>query len=185
LETSFDERLQAAKLDAMKEFAYGAGHELNNPLANIATRAQTLLADETDPERRRRLAAINTQAFRAHEMLADMMLFARPPKPSLQPVDVVRLIDDVVATMADDAAGQETAIHLPSRRDTLTIQADPVQLRAALLAVCRNSLEALGHGGNLSIELCVSDTDQPPYEAIDPRPDGAMAPKQTAPDRTQ
>lgn len=162
LETSFDERLQSAKLDAMKEFAYGAGHELNNPLANIATRAQTLLVDETDPERRRRLAAINTQAFRAHEMLADMMLFARPPQPNFQPVDVVRLIDDVIATMAGDAAGQETVIHPPSRRDTLTIQADPVQLRVALLALCKNSLEALRHGGNLSIELCVSDMDQPP-----------------------
>jgi signal transduction histidine kinase len=162
LESSFDKRLQAAKLDAMKEFAYGAGHELNNPLANIATRAQTLLADEADPERRRRLAAINTQAFRAHEMLADMMLFARPPQHSLQAVDVVRLIDDVIATISDDAAAQETLIHPPGRRDAVTIFADPVQLRVAILALCRNSLEALGKGGNLSLELCVSDTDRPP-----------------------
>lgn len=161
-DTSLEARLQAAKLDAMKEFAYGAGHELNNPLANIATRAQTLLVDETDPQRRRRLAAINTQAFRAHEMLADMMLFARPPQLRLQSVDIVKLIDEVIAAVADDAAGQETLIHPPSRRDALTIQADPVQLRVALLAVCRNSLEALAHGGNLSIELCVSDTDPSP-----------------------
>lgn len=161
LEASFDERLQAAKLDAMKEFAYGAGHELNNPLANIATRAQTLLADETDPERRRRLAAINTQAFRAHEMLADMMLFARPPQPNLQEVNVVELIDDVIATIASDAAAQETSIHPPARRDAVAIQADPVQLRVAVLALCRNSLEALVRGGNLSLELCVSDLDKP------------------------
>ncbi len=66
LESSFDRRLQTAKLDSLKEFAYGAGHELNNPLANIASRAQTLLKEETHPERRRRLAAINTQAFRVH-----------------------------------------------------------------------------------------------------------------------
>jgi signal transduction histidine kinase len=161
LESSLDERLQAAKLDALKEFAYGAGHELNNPLANIATRAQTLLADEADPERRRRLAAINTQAFRAHEMLADMMLFARPPQLTLEPVNVVQLIDDVIAAMADDAAAQETSVHSPSRRDAVTIQADPVQLRVAILALCRNSLEALGKGGNLSLELCVGDTDKP------------------------
>jgi len=161
LEASFDERLQAAKLDAMKEFAYGAGHELNNPLANIATRAQTLLADEADPERRRRLAAINTQAFRAHEMLAATMLFARPPQLKLQPVDVVQLIDDVIAAIADDAAAQETAIHAPSRRDAITIEADPVQLRVAVLALCRNSLEAVGKGGNLWLELCVGDTDKP------------------------
>jgi signal transduction histidine kinase len=159
LETSFDDRLQAAKLDAMKEFAYGAGHELNNPLANIATRAQTLLADEIDPERRRRLAAINTQAFRAHEMLADMMLFARPPQIRLEPVDLVTLIDEAIATLADEGTAQEIVIHPPSRRDALTIEADRVQLRVALLALCRNSLEVLGRGGNLSLELCVGDTD--------------------------
>ena len=162
IEASFDDRLQTAKLDAMKEFAYGAGHELNNPLANIASRAQTLLTEETDPERRRRLAAINTQAFRAHEMLADMMLFACPPQLNVESVDVVQLIDDVLATISGDAARQDTAIHPPSRRDTMLIQADPIQLRVAILALCTNSLEAVGHGGNVSVELCVSDTDQPP-----------------------
>ena len=41
--------LEHAKLDAMKELAYGASHEINNPLANISARAQTLLRDETRP----------------------------------------------------------------------------------------------------------------------------------------
>ena len=45
----FDERLEQAKLDAMKELAYGASHEINNPLANISARAQTLLRDEPIP----------------------------------------------------------------------------------------------------------------------------------------
>ncbi len=63
LETDFQATLETAKLDALKELAYGASHEINNPLANISARAQTLLQEERDPERRRRLAAINSQAF--------------------------------------------------------------------------------------------------------------------------
>jgi signal transduction histidine kinase len=66
LEQCFTQAVERAKLEAMKELAYGAGHEINNPLANIATRAQTLLHDETEPEKRRTLAAINAQAFHAH-----------------------------------------------------------------------------------------------------------------------
>ncbi len=153
LKADFDERLQTAKLDSLKEFAYGAGHELNNPLANIASRAQTLLREETHPERRRRLAAINTQAFRAHEMLADMMLFARPPQLAPELVDLVQLADEVLAGLAEDAAAQQTALHLPTRREPATIAADPVQLRVALRAMCVNSLEALGRGGNVGIEI--------------------------------
>ena len=43
-------RLAKLKLDALAEFAAGAGHELNNPLAVIVGRAQLLLAAETDPQ---------------------------------------------------------------------------------------------------------------------------------------
>ena len=157
LESDFDRTLQTAKLDSLKEFAYGAGHELNNPLANIASRAQTLLMEETHPERRRRLAAINTQAFRAHEMLADMMLFARPPQLTLAKVDVVRLADEVMAELADDAATQQTRLGDSLQRtgatERVVIDADPMQLRVALKALCINSLEALGRGGNMTIEI--------------------------------
>jgi signal transduction histidine kinase len=153
LESDFARTLQTAKLDSLKEFAYGAGHELNNPLANIASRAQTLLKEETHPERRRRLAAINTQAFRAHEMLADMMLFARPPQLTLAKVDVVRLADEVLAELAADAEAQQTMLHRTGATVTALIDADPVQLRVALKTLCINSLEALGRGGNVTIEI--------------------------------
>ena len=34
----FEARLEQEKLAALVELAYGAGHEINNPLANIAAR---------------------------------------------------------------------------------------------------------------------------------------------------
>ena len=154
-EATFDRRLHEAKLDALKEFAYGAGHELNNPLANIASRAQTLLTEETHPERRRRLAAINTQAFRAHEMLADLMLFARPPKLVPQKIDLTFVVDELLTELADEAAAQQTKLHAPTRRDPLWIEADLVQLRVALRALCVNALEAVGRDGNVTVELHV------------------------------
>ncbi len=157
LESNFDRTLQTAKLDALKEFAYGAGHELNNPLANIASRAQTLLKEETHPERRRRLAAINTQAFRAHEMLADMMLFARPPQLTLAKVDIVRLTDEVVSELVDDAQTQQTTLQRTGAGGVLLMDADPVQLHVALKVLCTNSLEVLGRGGNLTVEIRRSD----------------------------
>lgn len=157
LDSSFEHRLQTAKLDALKEFAYGAGHELNNPLANIASRAQTLLKEENHPERKRRLAAINSQAFRAHEMLADLMLFARPPQPVWQIVDLVPLVDEVLAAVADLAAQQQTTLHAPTRREPIYVEADGVQLRIALRALCINALEAINQGGNISVEICRGD----------------------------
>src|SRR6476469_3658858 len=99
----FAAAVESAKLQALYNFAYGLSHEINNPLANIATRAQTLLADEKDTDRRRKLATIVQQAFRAHEMIADLMLFARPPGSRPEPTDLAKLAETVVAEMQDQA----------------------------------------------------------------------------------
>jgi hypothetical protein len=143
LETEFQHALATAKLDALKGFAYGAGHELNNPLANIATRAQTLLQEETDPERRKKLAAINSQAFRAHEMIADMMLFARPPHLSLARVNLTALVDAVLDKLSQAAAQRNVALRRGGSSEPVFVPADAAHLSVALRALVTNSLEAL------------------------------------------
>ncbi len=153
LERRFDAAVQHAKLEAMKELAYGAGHEINNPLANIATRAQTLLRDETNPEKRRKLAAINAQAFRAHEMIADLMLFARPPQMRPEATDLNALVQSIAQQWSSEAQDANVEIIVNSTSASLTVTADPVQLRVALGALVRNSLEAIDGGGQ--IEICI------------------------------
>lgn len=157
-ERTFAEKLEQEKMASLKEFAYGASHEINNPLANISTRAQTLLRDETDPERRRLLATINSQAFRAHEMISDVMLFARPPEVHPELADVADVIESVVAELNDDAQQQGTAIDIVCQTP-LSAVIDPVHMSVALKAVCRNSLEALRAGGRIRIDAARSTDD--------------------------
>lgn len=153
LESDFQRSLETAKLDALKEFAYGASHEINNPLANISARAQTLLQDERDPERRRRLAAINTQAFRAHEMIADLMLFARPPRLERREANLAVLVTGLVDEMSAAAVAQNTQLVAKPAEGAITASVDPVQIRVAVKALLTNSLEALGEGGRIEIDV--------------------------------
>jgi len=141
LESEFHERLELEKLAAMKQLAYGASHEINNPLANISSRAQLLLRDEEDPQRRRSLATINSQAFRAHEMIADMMLFAKPPQLELQSVDW----HGFVASIVDDLRGRQVSpltVNLVMEGATAAVRLDPVQIQVAVRALWDNALEA-------------------------------------------
>ncbi|NLE39142.1 MAG: HAMP domain-containing histidine kinase [Pirellulaceae bacterium] len=156
LETKFHETLEAEKLEAMAEFAAGAGHEINNPLAVIAGRAQLLLREETDPERRRTFALMNTQAKRVYEMIADMMLFARPPKPKFEPVELIGLIDHVVDDLRPGMAEQAVSLARVGGDGPIAIEADPTQLNVALRALCRNALEAIGHDGRIEIDAAES-----------------------------
>jgi signal transduction histidine kinase len=159
LENDFQRALEAEKLEAMAEFAAGAGHEINNPLTVISGRAQLLLREETDPERRHALALISAQAMRVYEMIADMMLFARPPRPELRPVELVELIDDVAADFLPRCARQETSIRRTGAAGPILVEADPVQLNVALRAICQNAMEALQSGGH--IEIGVEKGDGP------------------------
>jgi len=153
LEEDFDGQLEAAKLAAMKEFAYGASHEINNPLANISTRAQTLLRDENDPERRRKLTTIHAQAMRAYEMIADAMLFARPAEPIIREVDLVETVAAALDELKPEADEQATELVGPSGDETIFANVDADQIAVTVKALCANSMEAIGHGGEIRIAI--------------------------------
>ena len=151
--SDFSERLEAAKLEAMAEFAAGAGHEINNPIAVIAGRAQLLLDGESNPQRRRELAVINTQAMRVYEMIADMMLFARPPRPKLARCDLVILAQKVMSEVATKAAERQIEISLETADAPAVIDADANQLAVALRAICDNALAAVERGGRTVVRV--------------------------------
>jgi signal transduction histidine kinase len=159
LDRSLCEAVEAEKIAAMAEFAAGAGHEINNPLAVIAGRAQLLLRDEADPERRRDLALMNAQAMRVHEMIADLRLFATPPELERQPLDLAALVRRLIDEMQPLAARQETTICLVEGSSAVRIEADPVQLTVAIRSLCQNALDALGHRGQIEIAVN-SDGDE-------------------------
>jgi signal transduction histidine kinase len=148
---AWQRKLEEEKLAALAEFAAGAGHEINNPLAVICGRAELLLRQETHPERRRDLATIHAQARRVYEMIADLMLFARPPRPELAPVELGGLLEELAGELRPHC--QERGIDLETALcpRPLDLRADRTQLLVALRAVCDNTLEALEEGGRLEI----------------------------------
>jgi signal transduction histidine kinase len=155
----FDESLKTARLEAARELAYGAGHEINNPLANIATRAQSLLLEERDPERRRRLATIVDQSFRARDMIGGLMLFARPPKPTPEPAGVGGMIAAVVEAVRGQAAARGIGLESISPAPAIEVVVDRGQIEEALRAVVTNAIEAVGVGGRVTVAGRADDDD--------------------------
>lgn len=149
----FQARLEAEKLASLAEFAAGAGHEINNPIAVISGRAQLLLEGERDHERRRELAVINTQAMRVYEMISDLMLFARPPRPQLADCDLVKLVDRVVGEISMRAAERQVVVERQGVAGPAVIRADATQIVVALRTLCDNALGAMAGGGRLAITI--------------------------------
>lgn len=151
----FQKRLEEEKLASLQAFAYGASHEINNPLANISMRAQSLLVGETDAKKRELLFAIYRQALRAHAMIADMMTYARPPTPQRKEVDLVELAKTAIEEAQEPAKMQGTLLHLEAQAESAIVSADANHVLVALRALIDNALESLTQGG--TIEVSVED----------------------------
>ena len=147
-----DQRLRDMKLEAMAEFAAGAGHEINNPLGTITGRAALLLKSESDPERRRMLETIGGQAHRIRDMIGDAMTFARPPEPIRQSCDVAKIVREVAAHLTRSMqTGVAVAIEMTD--DVLRLDVDPEQFRVVLASLLRNSGEAIEGAGKIVIRV--------------------------------
>ena len=139
------------RLEALAEFAAGAGHEINNPLATIIGRAQLLLRDEQDAGRRQALEAIGGQAYRIRDMIGDAMLFARPPLGRCQSLDLSAAVQVVVDSFAETAQSRGCAVRT-ALADSVTVWADPEQLSVVVSCLLRNALEAIEDGGQVCVE---------------------------------
>jgi signal transduction histidine kinase len=134
-------------LEALAEFAAGAGHELNNPLAVIVGRAQLLLAKEDDPDATRSLRAIIAQAQRAARILRDLMYVARPPEPRPRPCQPEEIVRACLRDLQADADARGVRIVADAREPAQRVWADPEPLRQVADILARNALEASVTGG--------------------------------------
>ncbi len=150
-----EHRFLSAKLESLAEFAAGAGHEINNPLASIILSAQSMARDETDRERLRLLGVIGGQAYRVRDMIGDTMLFARPPEPKPERVDLSQAVSEVAEKFAEQA--RERSVHIDvDCPNEVAINADPVQLAIVISELLRNSLHAVTDGGRIQLQTRIA-----------------------------
>ena len=188
-------RLQTLKLSALAEFAAGAGHEINNPLAVISSQAQYVLkqmdwldapAEEIENVReyldslRAKIAPslqkIIDQTQRVHAILIDLMHFARPSAPKLQVISVRSLIREVADSLQSLAQQRKVKLIASEMDHDEDIQADLAQVRTAVSGLLRNAIEAAPADGwagvrtekraQGSIDLIVEDNGNGPCPTI-------------------
>ncbi len=147
---SFAIRLEAAKLESLAEFAAGAGHEINNPLATISGRVQMLLREEKDPERRQALLTIGGQALRIRDMIGDLMLFGRPPQPRPEFLAMDDAVHEVLDSLREHALASNCSMGF-DHSEPVQIFADPVQFRVVISSLVRNAIESQREGGEVRL----------------------------------
>jgi signal transduction histidine kinase len=155
--SSEDDRLRDRKLLGLAEFAAGAAHEINTPLAIISGQAQQLLRSERDSERTGALKKIISQTQRIHALLRDLMLYARPPVLACRSMELEPLLKRIMREYASLAKERGVRLDRTGSHRRLVLRADPALLEAAVGCLVQNGIEAAPVGGWVRIG-CTSQT---------------------------
>jgi two-component system sensor histidine kinase AtoS len=130
-------------------------HEVRNPLAGIKGVMQVLIARRPDgdadvPVMNDIVARIDSRG----ELVNDLMLFARPRAPRPVELRLQPIVTEAISLVRRDPAASSVQIDVEGADSTIV--ADAELLRAALLNLLLNAVQAVGERGTIQVRTTVS-----------------------------
>ncbi|MFN3987948.1 MAG: sensor histidine kinase [Rhodocyclaceae bacterium] len=144
-----DERLQAtSRLITMGEMASTLAHELNQPLAAIASYNSGCLNRLAEPmpdpaELREIHEKISRQARRAGEIIRRVHTFVRRSEPKRERLDLNHVIRDAIGLLEADLRKRRMSLDAKLADVALPVEADPVMIEQVVVNLVRNAMDAM------------------------------------------
>jgi hypothetical protein len=150
---------QAGKLASIGELASGIAHEIRNPLAGIGAAIEVLAEKHNgngngngNGQYQEVAVEIHQQINRLNHTLRDLLDFARPREPEVEPCDAHEVIKPMLALVRPDAQKHHIQIVEEFDPGLPAISADAQQLQQAILNVLLNAVQAMPNGGTLTVK---------------------------------
>ncbi|MFB3779309.1 MAG: ATP-binding protein [Bryobacteraceae bacterium] len=146
------QRLELEHLAHLGKMAAVLAHEIRNPLGTIKGFAQ-LAGERSDAALRPLLEPILGETERLEKLVNDLLLYGRPPVPSVRMAKWEETLGPLRAHAAQLIGARD--IRFVSDSPALEWETDPHLLQAALLNLVRNAADAIGDaaGGEIRLEL--------------------------------
>ena len=149
------------RLKEMNLAAAGLAHETKNPLNIVRGLAQMISkSDDAPPLVRQNSRAIVEETDRVTAQVNEFINYSRPREVRRTAIALGALVGEVVRALGYDI--EEKAIKVEVADDLPSIEADEQLLRQALFNLILNAIQAIAHGGVIS----VSAVKQPGNEAV-------------------
>ena len=139
---------RVSRLIALGEFASAVAHELNQPLAAIATYNNTCLRILSDPrgahgDLREAMEKCRDQARRAGEIIHRLRELIRKPGLSVAAHDLNAIARSATGLAEPEAADAGVEIGLALAHAPVPVMADPVLVEQVVLNLLRNAIDAM------------------------------------------
>lgn len=145
--------LQSEKLAAAGQLAAGIAHEIRNPLTSLKGFLQLLKSGSSSTAKRDAYLTIMLEELgRIEQILGELLVLSRPRAVQFAKARIAHLIRHVVLLLQPQAVMRGVEIRVRPISEKAYIYCDENQIKQVLINIMKNGIEAMDHGGTLSIE---------------------------------
>ncbi|WDP86758.1 MAG: sensor histidine kinase [Desulfobacter sp.] len=151
----------ANRLASIGRLASGVAHEINNPLAIVNQKTGLImdlfsLNEKGCPESRLIPLAKDIQdaVTRCSSITRRLLDFARHMEPSIEPINLERVLNQVLAFLKKEAERREITIEIVHKDQVPEFECDKGSLQQIFLNLVENAFSAMEDGGKLKIKIC-------------------------------
>lgn len=147
-----EQLLQAEKLSAMGHMATSIAHELGNPLSIMITCLEFLRHSLQEPNRtlEEQIAMMEENAVRMHELLISLSDMSGLGRFHPEKQDIRRAVIPVLCFVSKMAEKSGITIKT-DLADVPPLRIDIKQLKQVFLNLLKNAMEAMPHGGTITV----------------------------------
>ncbi len=153
---------RAERLASVGRLAAGVAHEIRNPLSALKGFLQYFQRKlSLQDQDKTYLTVMMNEVDRLNSVISNLLDFARPKEPVLEPCDIANLIQHVLTLIETDLQAKQIDVSLDITGELPQIRLDRDQITQVLLNILLNAIQAMELEGQIHIEAHVrSDANQ-------------------------
>ncbi|MBS4169280.1 ATP-binding protein [Parachlamydia sp. AcF125] len=146
---------RTSRMKILGEMTASVAHEIRNPLGGMEGFASLLQRDLADkPELQKMAGYIVQGTHNLNRLVTQVLDYSRPLHPQFAATELVQLLEELRQhALVDPILSEGIQITLETDAPTLWIQADAQILRAAILNLIVNAVQAMSNQGTLTLKL--------------------------------